>query len=90
MHYHFALSVTKINTFISLNSSQSNVHLNKLYTFYLHVQNNYCYIDIYINLHDMHFPCIQRNEMLFLPVYVDANSNSLNHDTWTVHSTFCT
>lgn len=47
MHYHFALSVTKINTFISLNSCQSNVHLNKLYTFYLHVQNNYCYIDIY-------------------------------------------
>lgn len=45
MHYHFALSVTKI-TFISLNSCQSNVHLNKLYTFYLHVQNNNCYIDI--------------------------------------------
>lgn len=89
MHYHFALSVTKI-TFISLNSCQSNVHLNKLYTFYLHVQNNYCYIDIYINLHDMHFPCIQRNEMLFSPVYVDANSNSLNLDTWTIHSTFCT
>lgn len=42
----------------------------------------------------MHFPCIQRNEMLFSPVYVDANSNSLNHDTgtctWTIHSTFCT
>lgn len=46
MHYHFALPVTKI-TFISLNSCQSNVHLNKLYKFYLHVQNNYCYIDIY-------------------------------------------
>lgn len=89
MHYHFALSVTKI-TFISLNSSQSNVHLNKMYTFYLHVQNNYYDIDIYINLHDMHFPCIQRNKMLFSPVYVDANSNSLNHDTWTIHSTFCT
>lgn len=46
-------------------------------------------IQIYINLHDMHFPCIKRNEMLFSPVYVDANSNSLNHDTWTIHSTFC-
>lgn len=44
---------------------------------------------MYINLHDMHFPCIQRNEILFSPVYVDANSNSLNHDTWTIHSTFC-
>lgn len=89
MHYHFAQSVTKIKH-ISLNSRKSNVHLSKMYTFYLHVQNNYCYRYIYINLYDMHFPRIQRNKMLFSPVCVDANSNSLNHDTWTIHSTFCT